>query len=321
MQVSFGVVELLELFNGGLQVLLSHGDVLLRLGLGALQIHRLLVVGGDGLVGVFHEDFVDCLGLLLGSNSLVLRFPGVGDDCLNHGDNLGPTCVFVVLGEASRSIASIRVVARRLDVRCTGLRFFLEHGVDLLHTGQGLLQDGLGQALVSDGLLVLGVLGFPILGGPLHLLLHLSDSGDSRIDVLREGGDGLFEVGDVGFKGLLGVVSGAGGSIVGSEFVDAPIAMLNFVLLLLFQLSYHLVDLGFDLFEGVQLRARREERELRCRCGRCRPPENGDGVAEALLCGRRGLCLKETVHSLVESEECLVLIEDFDGLLDCCDLV
>mmetsp|Transcript_46901 Transcript_46901/g.150748 ORF Transcript_46901/g.150748 Transcript_46901/m.150748 type:complete len:443 (-) Transcript_46901:341-1669(-) len=197
----------------------------------------------------------------------------------------------------------------------------LDHGVDLLHAGEGLLEDHLRHALVGHGLRVVRILGLPVLARPLHLLLHLRDGGRRGLNLLVEVVDGLFEVGDLGLQAGLHVVGLLGRAVVFVELVDAPVAVLDLVLLLPLQLNDHLVNLLLDLREGIQLRPGGQQRQFGGAGRRSGLDQDGGRLVEALLHGCRGDGLQERVDGLVEVREGLVFVQDFDGVLDGNDLL
>mmetsp|Transcript_85115 Transcript_85115/g.238364 ORF Transcript_85115/g.238364 Transcript_85115/m.238364 type:complete len:478 (-) Transcript_85115:175-1608(-) len=255
---------------------------------------------------------------------LVLHLLRVGHDRLQHGDHAGAAGVLLVLGEARRAVARVGVVARRRDVRGSGLGSLLDHGIDLAHAVVRLAQDDLRQPVVGHRLLIVGVLCLADLRSPLHLLLHVRHRGRSGVDVRRELVDGLLQVRDLGLQAGLLVVGLLRRTVVLVELIDAPIAMRNLVLLLLAELGHHLVDLLLDLGEGVEAGPRREKRQCR-RAGQRRAALQGSGrAAQALLLFRRlnGHSLEEgdAVDGGIEVVEGRVGVEDGDGVLHGGDL-
>mmetsp|Transcript_2207 Transcript_2207/g.5205 ORF Transcript_2207/g.5205 Transcript_2207/m.5205 type:complete len:354 (+) Transcript_2207:517-1578(+) len=195
-------------------------------------------------------------------------------------------------------------------------RLLLEKGVDLLHAGQGLLEDHLCHALISDRLLVVRILRLAILRSPLHLLLHLSHSSSGGVNFVGEVSDGLLEVSQLRFQGGLGVVTRLRFALVGGELLDAPIAVGDFVGLLLLELCDHLVDFLFDLRKGIELGASGEECELRSSGGGGCLHQNTSGAAQTVLVQSRFVQLQEGIHGLIEVCKGLVVVENLDGVLD-----
>mmetsp|Transcript_95729 Transcript_95729/g.252979 ORF Transcript_95729/g.252979 Transcript_95729/m.252979 type:complete len:366 (+) Transcript_95729:516-1613(+) len=191
----------------------------------------------------------------------------------------------------------------------------LDHGVDLLHAGEGLLEDHLRHALVGHGLRVVRILGLPVLARPLHLLLHLRDGGRRGLNLLVEVVDGLFEVGDLGLQAGLHVVGLLGRAVVFVELVDAPVAVLDLVLLLPLQLNDHLVNLLLDLREGIQLRRGGQHEKRRVvRLLRDLTQELGGLMAAAALAA--GGELHEALVGAAHRIAGLVTHQDLDGLRD-----
>mmetsp|Transcript_46903 Transcript_46903/g.150755 ORF Transcript_46903/g.150755 Transcript_46903/m.150755 type:complete len:546 (-) Transcript_46903:7-1644(-) len=193
----------------------------------------------------------------------------------------------------------------------------LDHGVDLLHAVQCLLQDHLRKALVADRRLEVHVLCLPVLAGTLHLSLHLPDCGGGRLDLLREVLDGFLQVGDLHLEGFLGLVGLLHGAVVLVQLGDAPVAVPDLIRLLLLHLRDHLVDLQLDLGELVQLQLGGQQRQLRC-VGLGRGlQEHILGTLHALLHGAGGGELHELrVHGLVHGVEGGVVVQYFDGVFD-----
>merc|ERR1719201_2158432 len=155
---------------------------------------------------------------------------------------------------------------------------------------QRLLQDRLRRALVRDGGLEVLVLELAGLAGLLHLDLHLLNRGVRRVDLGHE----RLEL----VRGLLNerrelvdlAVLLRRLQLVRVELVDAEVAVLHLVRLLLREGRGHLIDSLLHLDEGVELDLGRERLEL--------------------------LELDEAVHGLVEEVEGVVVAEDADGLRD-----
>mmetsp|Transcript_70440 Transcript_70440/g.217594 ORF Transcript_70440/g.217594 Transcript_70440/m.217594 type:complete len:368 (-) Transcript_70440:101-1204(-) len=201
----------------------------------------------------------------------------------------------------------------------------LRERVDLLHAVDGLLENGLCDALVRDGLLKVGVLALPELGCLLHLLLHLRYGRRAGLDLLRELADGLLAVGDVGLKVCLLVVLLLGAPLVLGELIGAPIPVLNLLLLLRSELCDHLVDGRLHLGECVQLNRLSEHGQLRTSRAAQRlrglPPGDRHGVAGSQGPGRIHLQEGGRVHRLVKHIESLICIEVGDGVRNCSDFL
>mmetsp|Transcript_65883 Transcript_65883/g.166897 ORF Transcript_65883/g.166897 Transcript_65883/m.166897 type:complete len:354 (-) Transcript_65883:206-1267(-) len=312
-------MQLLESVESGLVVSLGHGKVLPGLCLRSLHAHDFLRVHGDGLVGVLHEVLVSVLSVLLSSDGLILRLPGVGDDSLDHAHDTRAAGVLVVLGEARGRVARVRVGAGGRNMRGTRL-ILLDHGVDLLHALQSLAQDHLREPLVGDRLLVICILGLSVRGSLLHLALHLRDCGHGSLHLLRQILDGLLEVRYLDLQSCLGVVARLRGALVVVQFLDAPVAVLDLVLLLPLEFRHHLVDFLFDLSKGVQLCPGRQERQV-CRAGGSRSAQQHRGGAVQPLLHRAGrLDLHKRVHGFVEARIGLVVVQYLDGIIHRGDL-
>mmetsp|Transcript_123318 Transcript_123318/g.354315 ORF Transcript_123318/g.354315 Transcript_123318/m.354315 type:complete len:384 (-) Transcript_123318:358-1509(-) len=198
-----------------------------------------------------------------------------------------------------------------------GLRVSLYEGIDLLHSVMRFGEDHLRDPVVRHGLLVIGILGLADLGCALHLLLHVRHGISGRLDLLLQILHGLFEVCNLRLQIHFAVVVLLGAAVVLVEFVDAPVTVRHFVLLLLAKLLHHLVDFGLDLRECVKLGpgCQQSQPRLSAQCGTA--PQSVRRASQPVLFGRRvprqnlQECRVNCPREIIEG---LVLVQDLDCL-------
>jgi len=227
--------------------------ITLSLDLGGLSLCLLISLGGDGLVcigdgivGILDEGFVTGLGISLSLDTILLHSGGLIDDVLDeHHDTTG-TAGLLVLGVAGWWWWS---GGTWLTLEESLLLFLVED----FKAGKGLLKDGLSCALIGSCELEFVVTGFTGLAGLLRLNLSLGDDSMLSLDVLGERIDGCLGHVDGGTE--ISDLTLLDGSLllVLLEFINAPVTLDHFILLLLLKGNDHLVDCRLDLLEGIDL--------------------------------------------------------------------
>mmetsp|Transcript_22935 Transcript_22935/g.39180 ORF Transcript_22935/g.39180 Transcript_22935/m.39180 type:complete len:296 (-) Transcript_22935:687-1574(-) len=176
--------------------------------------------------------------------------------------------------------------------------------------------------MVVDCLLELSVLTLAGLRGSLHLRLCLLHRCTQLLNLLRVCCDLLFQIADQRNQRVLLVIAFCSVTLILSQIIDAAIAEIHFILLLLLQLNDHLVNFLFDFGEGVQLHRGSNERQLGVSAGSALEDRHCSLAPVLLLpaCNCRALNKGCSDDHLIKGFKALWAVEDFDCVLDCHNL-
>mmetsp|Transcript_78744 Transcript_78744/g.172644 ORF Transcript_78744/g.172644 Transcript_78744/m.172644 type:complete len:330 (+) Transcript_78744:254-1243(+) len=308
MQLGVVVGELLQLQDNGLLGLLGLDQIALCAGLDLGLLDDVLALGFDGGVGLLDEVLVGLLRVLLGADRLGLHGLRIADDLLDELDDTSAAGVVLVGLEAGRRRGSSWL----LPLQQRGSLLVVEVAEHL----QRSLQELLGLPLVGDGGLELGVFLLTVFASPLQLHLHLRDLRVELVDGLGELVDGHLEVLDAGQEVLLGPLLLLCLQLVRVEFASAEVLVLHFVLLLLEQLSHHVVDGFLDSGEGIQLQVVGQCRQARAvqPLGDSREQRRGRRSAVRTRGGRGGALQEGGVEGPGEEIMSIVAAKDSQSL-------
>mmetsp|Transcript_17200 Transcript_17200/g.34871 ORF Transcript_17200/g.34871 Transcript_17200/m.34871 type:complete len:828 (+) Transcript_17200:223-2706(+) len=241
----------------GGEVLLGRGQVLLGLALLCGLVRHVGALGSDLSVEILHHLLVGNLSCLLVLDGLLLECLALCDDPIDHRDHPVSALVVVVglepgggRGESRGLICAL--VGRHGDCGTglqEGLSLRLVVGIQDLN---GLHEQLLGRLGVSDSHLELVVLCLSVLGQFLDVHLGLLDLSLQNGDLSLESRDGLLEGGHLRLEILLLLLGLHRLLLVVVDHLDAPVAVLDLVGLLLLESVDHLVDLLDQLGEGLQ---------------------------------------------------------------------
>merc|ERR1719247_1600518 len=292
-----------------LKVLHRLHQALLRVDEVSVGRSLLLCLVGDGLhesldrrVAVLGEVLVRGLRVALGLKRVHLHGLALVDDLLDHANDAATALVLLVLLEALRG--------RRGGL--TWLR--LHEAVGLLHAVERHREDLLRGALIRHRLLELSILRLAVLAGALHLELRLVHLGLVLRQLLRERVDGVREIRDLGLQVFHRVLIEDRLLLVLRELLDAPIAVLHFVLLLHLELIDHGRDRFLHLLEARNLDLGGERDELLAAGLGGGLAESGRGLGAAVVHAARLRRQLEEAKGLAEHRVRLIRVKQRDGL-------
>mmetsp|Transcript_30933 Transcript_30933/g.67888 ORF Transcript_30933/g.67888 Transcript_30933/m.67888 type:complete len:317 (-) Transcript_30933:962-1912(-) len=183
-------------------------------------------------------------------DSLLLLHVSVVDNAANHGHYTGRCPLLFVALE----------IARCLLVGLTGGSLLQQAllRVERIQLLDGLLQNGLGRALIRDDLLELLVLRSPIFACTLNGDLRAGNNFLELDNLLFEGVDGCLQLINLGLCSFLCVRLFPGLIVVHVQLLNAIVLFLHLLLLLLLELLLHLVHCLLHLGECIQLHRHRQ---------------------------------------------------------------
>mmetsp|Transcript_27019 Transcript_27019/g.49096 ORF Transcript_27019/g.49096 Transcript_27019/m.49096 type:complete len:246 (+) Transcript_27019:239-976(+) len=225
---------------------------LFSFGLVCLLVVQLLGIQLHTVVGLLHEIFIGFLLVLFRPNCLRLHCLGIADDCLQHLDDTSRMFIVFVCRETGRR----RGPSRLLALQKSGLFLCIPILQHLERTRKYLLRF----PLVRNDDLELIVCLLTVLTSTLQLHLAVSNRCLQLLNRLGQCADLELKILNQGNQVCLGLLIGLSLAFVGVKLIHAEILLLDFRLLLLQELSNHLINGLLHLGEGIQA-------DLHSQCG------------------------------------------------------